>query len=683
MTQLGKYDILEEIGRGGFGIVYKARDTSLNRLVALKVLHPQLTVDTRFIENFKREARNLAKINHNKVVTVYEIAEQDGRMYIAMAYLSGGSLAEKIAAGSLEQEEALRIVCEVAEGLAAGHEKGIIHRDVKPANIIFDEKGRAVVTDFGVAKAVHLSTIGTTSVSSGMVGTPYYRPPELWRGKPKPSPATDVYSLGCVLYEMLTGEVLFTGEAPDQVMTCHVLEDAKELMRSNQIQVPARIQPVLEKALSKDPSQRYQSMGAFMKALKQSQEKRPVNLKAALQKTLDHVVKPMTAQEKPIGVGKPASQRSDEASISKPARTEQAVEKEKATETGLEKPDPPKWLAWGAIGLVAAIILIGIGIASLGGGNRAAQEAPVAEQPAEEEQAEITEESQEEYEEEIIQETEELMTEEHEEADTDVYEPAEEGYQAIDQMRNSKDGAEMVFVPAGEFLMGSEGRDANNDESPEHIVYLDAYWIYKHEVTNEQIAVFLNARGNQVDEGVYWLDAGSGYARIHQVSGEWMPDSGYADHPVVEMSWYGAQAYCTWVGGRLPTEAEWEKAARGEEGRTYPWGEESPTCSLAQFHGCSGQTVPVGSFLDGASPYGALDMAGNVWEWVADWYDPDYYASSPDTNPSGPGSGIYGVLRGSSWYDGERSLHASHRSWSFRNFTFGSIGFRCFHSPEP
>jgi len=365
MAQLGKYDILEEIGRGGFGIVYKVRDKSLNRLVALKVLHPQLTVDPKFIENFKDEAQKLAQVEHPNVVTVHEIGEVEGKLYIAMRYLPGGSLADKIARDPLTLEETLRILPEVAGGLAAGHEKGIIHRDVKPANIIFDEKGRAVVTDFGVAKAVHLSTIGTTSVSGGMVGTPYYRPPELWRGKPKPSPATDVYSLGCVLYEMLTGKVLFTGETPDQVMTCHVLEDANELMKFSKVEVPQAIQPVLEKALSKDPSERYQSTDALVQALTQSKERQPLILKAAPQKTPDQVVPRATAQVGPTRLPKQSSQRNYERDNSKPIWKEERAGSKKVASTGVKKEGKPKWLMWGAIGLVA-VILIGIWIGNIG-----------------------------------------------------------------------------------------------------------------------------------------------------------------------------------------------------------------------------------------------------------------------------------------------------------------------------
>ena len=224
---------------------------------------------------------------------------------------------------------------------------------------------------------------------------------------------------------------------------------------------------------------------------------------------------------------------------------------------------------------------------------------------------------------------------------------------------NAKDGAEMVYVPAGEFLMGSEDADADSDEDPEHTVYLDAYWIYKHEVMNAQYR-------QCIEDGVCSGDL-SGY-----------PEN---DYPAVYIDWYDASAYCEWAGGRLPTEAEWEKAARGTDGQTYPWGEADPNCSLAQYGGCSLEIVPVGSFLAGASPYGALDMAGNVWEWVADWYDTDYYQNSPSQNPTGPASGTIRVRRGGSWVSHVRFLRASGRSGRSPDNWNSNSGFRCLSSP--
>jgi formylglycine-generating enzyme required for sulfatase activity len=244
------------------------------------------------------------------------------------------------------------------------------------------------------------------------------------------------------------------------------------------------------------------------------------------------------------------------------------------------------------------------------------------------------------------------------------------------------DGMEMVYIPAGNFLMGSdpsEDPDADDDESPQRLVALDGFWMDRTEVTNAMYARFLNEMGNQEEEGVTWLEIGSSDALIEEQADEFLPKAGFAGHPVVEVSWYGAQAYCQWAGGRLPTEAQWEYGARGEDGRLYPWGDDPPTCDLAQFDECDGRTVPVGSFSpEGDSPFGLADMAGNVWEWTADWYDPDYYENGLTNNPPGPPSGDRKVLRGGSWLNFVNDVvRAASRNYNVPTNRSNLVGFRC------
>jgi formylglycine-generating enzyme required for sulfatase activity len=247
----------------------------------------------------------------------------------------------------------------------------------------------------------------------------------------------------------------------------------------------------------------------------------------------------------------------------------------------------------------------------------------------------------------------------------------------------------MVFVPAGQFTMGSPDADpkAGADEKPEHVVYLDAFWIDRTEVTNARYVQFLNALGEHTGvcggRDCAETQVEDKYSHILRQDGRFVFEGGFEDHPVAQVSWYGAQAYCLWAGARLPTEAEWEKAARGVDGRLYPWGNESPDCEKAQYGDCGGATVPVGSRPAGASSYGAVDMAGNVWEWVADWYDPAYYASSPMQNPQGPDSGERRVFRGGSWGYPPAFLRASDRARNRPTYAGFNVGFRCAATKPP
>jgi formylglycine-generating enzyme required for sulfatase activity len=256
-----------------------------------------------------------------------------------------------------------------------------------------------------------------------------------------------------------------------------------------------------------------------------------------------------------------------------------------------------------------------------------------------------------------------------------------------------RDGMALIYVPAGQFEMGSS---VDERARPVHTVALDAFWIDQTEVTNAMFTAFLNERGNQVEEGVSWLEPGAGhrgivYGHIEENDGVFLPQAGYEDYPVVEVSWYGAAAYCSWAGGRLPTEAEWEYAARGPQARTYPWGNtfDGTRANYCDVH-CtydwrdtssddgSAQWTSVGSYPDGASWCGALDMAGNIWEWVSDWWSEDYYAHSPTDNPQGPDSGTLHVARGGSWFDEGRQANLSRRAGlTPSSYRMHWVGVRC------
>jgi formylglycine-generating enzyme required for sulfatase activity len=244
-----------------------------------------------------------------------------------------------------------------------------------------------------------------------------------------------------------------------------------------------------------------------------------------------------------------------------------------------------------------------------------------------------------------------------------------------------KDGAPMVLIPEGEFVMGTENvgfgwNQGNPNERPEHPVRLHSYYIDQFEVTIERYAKFLEETKHNPPS--LWDDEAVSTA---------------GDRPVVGVTWSDADAYCRWAGKRLPTEAEWEKAARGTDGRRFPWGEMQPFVDIANYNrglwvsyavtlapvtsGVTGMSIRHGLKEGGRSPYGLYHMAGNASEWVSDWYDREYYAHSPKENPTGPASGEKKVIRGGNWGDPPRNLRVTSRFSADPEFEDLSIGFRC------
>jgi len=245
----------------------------------------------------------------------------------------------------------------------------------------------------------------------------------------------------------------------------------------------------------------------------------------------------------------------------------------------------------------------------------------------------------------------------------------------VSNIVSSVDGAEMLLVPAGDFWMGDDD-PKHADEQPVHKVFLKDYYVYIYPVTNFMYCKFLNAI--RIDESVVdkWIEISDEYCKIYVDNGAYRVREGYESYPVVCVSWHGADAYARWAGKRLPTEAEWEKAARGTDRRIYPWGNEWDKGKCANPYS-SGKIMPAGSYPEGSSPYGIMDMAGNVWEWCSDWYDETYYGNKTFDNPTGPPSGKGRVIRGGSWNNDARACRCSNRN-SFppenRNYI---LGFRC------
>lgn len=263
VEQIGRYVVLAELGRGGFGKVYRVRDSNLNREVALKVLYAQMLVDPTLVERFRREAQVVANLDHPHIVPIYDYGDIEDRLCLVMKLLPGGSLANRIARGPLPWAEVVRLTGQVATALDYAHERGLVHRDIKPANVLLDDEGNAVLGDFGLVRALEGSQL-TVSLSGGVLGTPAYIAPEVWDGM-EATPLTDIYALACVVYEMIVGEQLFDATNMSGVIARHMRD--REFPETWPEGTPAGIERVLQRALAIGPEARYPSAGAFVAAL--------------------------------------------------------------------------------------------------------------------------------------------------------------------------------------------------------------------------------------------------------------------------------------------------------------------------------------------------------------------------------------------------------------------------------
>lgn len=260
---IGQYEIIEEIGRGGMGTVYKAYQRSLNRYVAIKILPLSKAQDPEFVERFYREARTAAALKHPNILPVYDAGSTEDFYYIVMGYAEGGTLEDLIRMGPLDIEIAIKIVVQLAEALEYAHSKGVIHRDIKPSNILLDEEGRPLLSDFGIAKALEGTKLTQTGI---IIGTPEYMSPEQGQGK-KIDHRSDIYSLGVVLYEMLTGQLPFKADTPMGIIYKHISEPPPPI-RKLRPDVPKWLEEIIMKALAKNPEDRFQKARDLAQALK-------------------------------------------------------------------------------------------------------------------------------------------------------------------------------------------------------------------------------------------------------------------------------------------------------------------------------------------------------------------------------------------------------------------------------
>jgi eukaryotic-like serine/threonine-protein kinase len=259
----GRYDLVELIGRGGMSTVWRAHDRLLDRTVAMKVLHEQFTRDEEYVERFRREARSVAQLSHPNIVTVIDRGEDDGRQYIVFEFVDGENLKQLVErTGPLPVHDALLLAVQMGRALAFAHDRGLIHRDVKPQNVLLAGDGHAKMTDFGIARSVDVDGV---TITGTVLGTSEYIAPEQARGE-RVDALTDVYSLGVVLYELLTGGVPFRGENFVAVALRHVNEPPPDVL-DERPDCPPRVAMAIDRAMAKDPAQRFRSMDDFVSEL--------------------------------------------------------------------------------------------------------------------------------------------------------------------------------------------------------------------------------------------------------------------------------------------------------------------------------------------------------------------------------------------------------------------------------
>jgi eukaryotic-like serine/threonine-protein kinase len=680
---IGRYHIIEQLGEGGMATVYKAYDTRLDCEVAIKIIRTDMigtAFHERMFKRFEREAHEMAKFSHPNIVHIRDYGEHQGSPYLVMEYIRGGTLKDRTGT-PMPYAQAARLLAPVARALDYAHRHEVVHRDVKPANILINEEGQPLVSDFGIAKILD-SERGQTLTTPGVgVGTPEYMAPEQVQGKGMDQ-RVDIYSLGIVFYELVTGKVPFEADTPFAVAAMHLHEPLPS-PRQFVPGLPVEVERVLLRALARQPVDRYPDMAEFAEALEnlgrsyevqQMKEEMENRLRRELEERIRKEMGGGTKKEEVETGEKHAHKAQKKPDEEKHKEKLKPVKSKAATYDDIGEAKTrlpagnryPAWV-WGiAAGAVLVLALLGWGGNALAAQGKAGN-GPLAFLATRTPTLTLT-----------ISAT---PTPRHTPTPTltftptltytptTTHTPAFTPTPRVGDTRVSTiDGMALVYVPAGEFLMGSTSSDelAATDEKPQHTVYLDAFWIDRTEVTNAMYAKCVAAGDCDAP------DSTGSYTRS-----SYYENAQYADYPVIYVSWIDASAYCDWAGRWLPSEAEWEKAARGTDGRIYPWGDQSPSANLLNYYQNEGDTTAVGSYPSSASPYGALDMAGNVWEWVHDWYGENYYSNSSSANPTGPSTGQYRMLRGGAWYDIDRYGRTADRNGYTSVFTGYNIGFRC------
>jgi len=673
----GKYRIVEEIGHGGMGVVYKAEDLKLKRPVALKFLPPHLMNSPELKERFLIEAQAAAALNHPNICVIHEVGDSEDRPYIAMEFVDGETLRDKVKKGPLKTGEALDIASQIAAGLGEAHRKDIIHRDIKSANIMVTAKGQAKVMDFGLAKLRGGSSL---TKSQTTLGTVAYMSPEQARGD-ELDQRTDLWSLGVVLYEMLTGELPFKGDRDLSVIHSIVHEEPKSL-KVRKPPVPVELQQVIARALKKNREARYGSAGDMLKDLKEFEEARRAEASGVfnLRSLLRRLRRPAVAI--PAGLVVVAIAAAAIWFFNRQAKVRWArqvvlPEIERLIEANFADQAEPYKLAES----VERYLSGDPKLAELF--SRCSMVIDVKTEPP----------------------GADVSFKDYKSPESDWrplgvspivglrlplgffrWKIEKEGYESVFAASTSWDVAlspKDQFVPSDLVrVLDKKGTvpegmaRVTGAETP--LGKLEDFFIDRHEVTNRQYREFVDRGGYAnrdywkhefVKDGkaLTWEEAMGAFVDQTDRPGPatWQGGSypeGQEDYPVSGVSWYEATAYAEFAGKGLPTGHHWG-VARGELTPMVMWPQAGGDALFAPFSNFQDKgPVPAGS-LPGLTPYGAYDMAGNVREWCS--------------NETSHGR----LIRGGAWNDNTYMFGSQSNAPAFDRSP--QNGFRCSLYPDP
>jgi formylglycine-generating enzyme required for sulfatase activity/tRNA A-37 threonylcarbamoyl transferase component Bud32 len=602
---MGKYQILEKIGAGGMGQVYKAYHSGTGRVVAIKVILSKSKIDPEVVRRFEREVKAAAKLVHQNIITVFDADQINGRVFMVMEYIKGHDLAAIIAKkGKLGLTDSINYILQIANGLKYAHDQGVIHRDIKPGNIIIDANGNVKIVDMGLAKIETDSNQEDISMLTGataIMGTVDFMSPEQGFSSRDVDVRTDIYSLGATLFYLLTGKFMYAGNSAFAKLLAHRESPIPSLCTAMP-GLPLELDNIFFKMVAKNPVDRYASMTQVISALSSlgNQDAKTVDIDRvdAAETYVDGLAVTIAVSDvKSLSANEPLKSSITLTVVSKPSLFKSAFQK-----------------LFNSKVIVVALALVLISVAFV---------CFVLVKPSPNVDEETSNQIQLKQDEEKALQLEALRLQQEKEA--------KDKQDKIDLEDSSREiELDLVLIPAGKFMMGDPGKD-------HEVLITNSFYMGKHEVTQEQWKKVMGNNPSIKTKG--------------------------PTLPVTDVSWNDCQEFIrrlndkTNGGYRLPTEAEWEYACRAKTTTKYSYGD-IITKSDANYGGAAVTTIKqVGSYKPNA--FGLYDMHGNVWEWCSDWYG--RYSSDAEINPVGPLSGTTRVLRGGSFNDSDAYFRSSYR----------------------